>query len=154
MRTIKYITEPSETTHNRVIRNGNLEAQYGVDDFVGTPDFSRAYRSDKAFVVLDGGFVLAIVFGQIDEQDALDAAVDAGKLDGLQITQEELKEYETGEYEEVGNEFTPSRKTIIEVDGEDTEVTIEHGGWPIYDGRVTNLGNAAETFDQESLDVW
>ncbi len=154
MKIIELITSPNETTYDRVIHNGNLETQYSPDDFVGTPDFKRAYKPEKAYAILNGGFVLAIVFGETCEQDALDAAEDANKLDGLQITQEELKEYETGEYSDVGNEHTPPRKIKTEVDGEEVEATLEHGGWPVYDERVTLLGNASEPFDQESLDIW
>ncbi len=150
MKAIELITDPSETTYDRVVHNGPLSTSYTPADFVGTPDFTHAYAAQNVFVILNGGFVLAIVFGQGNEQDALDEAVDASKLDCLQITQEELKDYETGEYEDIGCVDTPPRE--IEVDG--AKAVTEHGGWPGYDERVTRLGNASECFDQELLDIW
>lgn len=77
MKTETYITSPDETTHDRTIRNGNLETQYAVSDFVNPDSFSSDARNEKAFVILNGGFVQAIVFSEhhgYTEQDALDEA--------------------------------------------------------------------------------
>jgi len=127
-------------TFERIVRNGNLNTSYSTEDFVNPTSYDPHDAKQKAYVVLNGGYVLAIVFSEYYaycEQDALDEAADSGKLDGLQITPEELKDYETGTYTDVGNEYSPDGK-----------------GWPEYDGRVVNLGNASEPFDGESLDVW
>jgi hypothetical protein len=152
MKTLTLITSPSETIHDRTIRNGNLETTYSVEDFVNADSFSSEPRNDRAWVYLDGGFVIGIVFAEYDaycEQDALDEAVDSGKLDRFQVTESELKDYETGQYTDVGAEGSPPR--IVQTD--DGPATIEHGGWPEYE-RISHLGNAGEPFDIESLDVW
>ena len=141
---------------DRTIRNGNLETSYSPEDFVNPDAFTNSEFEGKAFVFLNGGFVQAIVFAEYPaytEQDALDEAADSGKL-GDCLTQDELKEYETGEYSDVGNEHSPARKATVEIDGEETEVTIEHGGWPEYDSQVVQLGNASEPYDQEGWDIW
>lgn len=112
-------------TDARVIRNGNLETRYSSSDFVN-PD---SYDGDKAFIILDGGFVQAIVFSEYysySESDALDEAVDRGKLDGYQVTESELSDY---------------------VVGHDSE------GYPEYEG-ITHLGNASEPFDLGAFDLW
>lgn len=121
----------------RVIRNGNLETQYGADDFVNPELFEPHNEKQKAWVFLDGGFTIAIVFAEYPafcEQDALDAAVDSGKLDRFRITAEELSEYETGERVDVSNR-NPE-------------------GYPEYDEHVAYLGNAGEPHDIESLYMW
>lgn len=73
--------------------------------------------------------VLAIVFPEYyayTEQDALDEAVDAGKLDSLLISPEDLKDYQTG---------------------------TDSEGNPEYDG-IAFLGNASEPFDQQNLEMF
>lgn len=131
MKTITMITSPDETTHERIIRNGNLETTYRVSDFVNPESFNANpdRRMNKAYVVLNGGYPLAIVFSEYYsycEQDALDAAVDAGKLDGLQVDATELADYQVG---------TDSK------------------GNPEYEG-ISHLGNACEMFADENLDIW
>jgi len=141
--------------YERIIRNANLEAQYSAENFVNPSAFDNSEFDGKAYVFLNGGFVQAIVFAEYPaytESDALDEAADSGKL-GDPLTPEELKEYETGEYTDVGNEHSPKRKVKVEVEGVQTEVEI-HGGWPEYDSRVVNLGNASEPYDQEGWDLW
>lgn len=116
----------------RVIRNGNLEARYGVDDFVNPESYCSTGWTEgrqKAHVLLDGGVVLAIVFDEYykySEQDAIDEAVDCGKLDRFRVADSELKDY------------------LVAVDGE---------GNPEYEG-ISFLGNASEPFDIDSMVVW
>lgn len=47
----------------------------------------------RPFLLHDHGFTLAVVFASC-LQDAIDAAVDAGKLDRFKLTEEDLKDYE------------------------------------------------------------
>ena len=128
-----YFNDPP--VYERLVRHNNWEARYDADDFVN-PDEFRDHRRKygKAYVVLNGGTVLAIVFGCDCDQDALDAACDADKLDGLLVTEEELKDYETGNFSN-----HPDAPNGI--------------GWPEYEG-IINLGNASEPFASESLDIW
>lgn len=131
MKTITMITSPDETTHERIIRNGNLETTYRVSDFVNPESFSNTpdRRMNKAYVVLNEGYPLAIVFSEYYsycEEDALDAAVGAGKLDGLQVDATELADYQVG---------------------------TDSEGNPEYEG-ISHLGNASEMFADESLDIW
>lgn len=66
-------------------------------------------------------------------------------MDGFQCDETELKDYETGEYQDVGNPHSPLRV----VDG----VEI-HGGWPEYEG-IDYLGNASEPFALgDTFDIW
>ncbi len=60
------------------------------DDFIPT----GAYNPHKVrpFLIHDTGFVIAVVFAD-NLQDALDVAVDAGKLDGLQVSENDLADY-------------------------------------------------------------
>ncbi len=118
------------TLESNIIRNRNLEAQYSAEDFVNPESFDSHDTKQKAYVLLNGGFVIGIVFAEYlayCEQDALDEAVDRGKLDAFQVTDSELDDYQTGE---------------------DSE------GNPEYDERLYHLGNASEPFDIEALDVW
>jgi hypothetical protein len=126
----------AETDYERIVRNANLNTSYSPDDFVG--DYSSRPQDAKnpVYVVLDAGYVLAVVFGERCEEDALDAACDHHKLDSLSLNDADLKDYETGDYQDVGNEYSPDGK-----------------GWPEYEG-VINLGNAGEPFASESLDIW
>src|SRR5690242_10886372 len=115
----------------RVVRNGNLNTHYSADDFVNPAAFESHPRNwnQKAFVVLNGGFVQAIVFAEYyaySEQDVLDQAADSGKLEGLQCDETELADYKVGE---------------------------DSDGYPEYEG-IINLGNASEPFASESLDIW
>jgi hypothetical protein len=48
----------------------------------------------RPWLLHDHGFVLAVVFADC-LQDALDAAVDAGKLDGLMLSAEDHAQYES-----------------------------------------------------------
>ena len=59
-------------------------------DFIAKGDFNP--HNVRPFLIHDGGFVVAVVFAD-SLQDALDAAVDAGKLDGFQVSEENLAEY-------------------------------------------------------------
>ena len=123
----------------RVVRNRNLETSYSASDFVNPESFDSRDSSQRAWVILNAGYVQGIVFGEYKaycEQDALDECADKGKLDGLQVTPAELKDYESGDYTDVGNPHSPDSK-----------------GWPEYEG-IINLGNASEPFASESLDIW
>ena len=125
----------NDTAYERIVRNANLETSYSPDDFVGSYSSDPRNAKDPVYVVLNAGYVLAVVFGERCEQDALDAAVDANKLDSLQLTDAELKDYETGSF------------------SDDPDTAPNGIGWPEYEG-VINLGNAGEPFASESLDIW
>ncbi len=118
-------------------KSGNFDYQFSEDDVVNADSFIPAGdfnpHNVRPFILHDAGFVVAVCFADC-LQDAIDEAVDAGKLDRFQVTEEELKEYETGERTEVGSEHCPE-------------------GYPEYDGRIAHLGNASEPFDIESLDA-
>lgn len=120
-------------TLERRINRDNLETSYTADDFVNPESLdqrnARGSEKQRAWVLLDGGHCIAIVFSEYYgycEQDALDEAVDAGKLDAFQVTESELADY---------------------VVGHDSE------GNPEYEG-IVNAGNASEPFAFESLDIW
>jgi hypothetical protein len=101
------------------------EIRFSDDDVVNPEAYDSSGQYDKPYLIHDAGFTLAVVFAR-SEQDALDEAVDAGKLDHLQITEEDEDDYMTGR---------------------DSE------GNPDYDERVTFLGNAGEPFDIETLEI-
>ena len=65
-------------------------------DVVNPDDFipAKAYNPHKVrpFLLHDHTFVLAVVFAE-SLQDALDIAVDAGKLDGFQVSENDLADY-------------------------------------------------------------
>ncbi len=114
---------------DRIIRNRNLETRYAADDFVNPTSFDSHDPKQLAYVILNAGYVQAIVFAEYPaycEQDAFDEAADSGKLDGFQVTEQELADYEVGK---------------------DSE------GFPEYEG-IWNLGNASEPFAGESFDCW
>jgi hypothetical protein len=114
---------------NVIVRNANLNTSYTAADFINPGAFDPRDKSQEAFVVLNAGYVLAIVFGEYKaytEQDALHEAVDRGKLDGLECDATELADYQIG---------TDSK------------------GNPEYEG-ISWLGNASEPFANESLDIW
>ena len=121
-------------TTNRVIHYENFDFQYSADDFVNADswDFIDDFldkHTPRAWVIHNAGFVLAIVFEEypaFTDQDALDAAVDANKLDGLLVSESELDDYKTGE---------------------DSE------GNPEYEG-IVYLGNASEPFASETLEYF
>jgi hypothetical protein len=118
----------------RTIQRGNFDHMYSADCFVNPESYdfhSRTWNghNPQAYVILNAGYVAAIVFPEYyaySEQDALDEAADSGKLDFLQVTEKELADYETGK---------------------DSE------GYPEYEG-IINLGNASEPFDQQNLDYF
>jgi len=119
----------------RTIHRANFDHFYTADCFVNPDayDFFNANlwhgREARAWVILDAGYVRAIVFAEYyaySDQDALDQAVDSGKLDYLQVKDSELADYKTGE---------------------DSEGNPEYAG-------IAFLGNASEPFDQESLDMF
>lgn len=136
MKTITMIETPDETTHDRQVWNRNLNTSYSVADFINPTAYDSHDDKQRAYVVLNAGYVLAIVFAEYPaycDQDALDESADSGKLDGLRITEDELKDYEV----------TPGRQ----------DWTTGEYIWPEYEG-VINLGNAGEPFADESLDMW
>jgi hypothetical protein len=108
----------------RTLHAGNYDYPYAAEDFVNPEYYDR---KGKAYVFHDAGFVQAIVFSEYPsycEQDALDEAVDSGKLDHFQVKPEDMGDYQTGE---------------------------DSDGNPEYD-RIAYLGNAGEPFDIETLD--
>ena len=112
-----------------MIRNGNLEAQFTSADYINPESYTRDARMPSAYVVLNAGYVLGIVFPEYysySEEDALDELADRGKLDAYQVSESELADYQVGTSDE---------------------------GYPEYEGLV-HLGNASEPFDLESLDIW
>jgi len=91
----------------------------------------------------DSGFVLCVVFADC-LQDALDEAVDEGKLDRFKIDVKSLAEredYMTQDVSEMAAGF----------DADCVEYTDENGGKWWWAVEPTFLGNASEPFDIESL---
>jgi len=72
------------------------QIKFSDDDVVNPTDFiARAdYNPHKVrpFLIHDAGFTVAVVFAD-NLQDALDIAVDAGKLDAFQISEADLSDY-------------------------------------------------------------
>jgi hypothetical protein len=60
------------------------------DDYV--PASEHNPNSVRPFLIHDAGFVVAVVFASC-LSDAFDIAVDEGKLDGFQVSQEDLADY-------------------------------------------------------------
>jgi hypothetical protein len=117
----------------RIITIGHYEYRYAAEDFANLDSIDYSMFSDKrmnrAYVIHNAGTVLAIVFSEYYaycEQDALDEAVDRGKLNSLLISDSELPDYQTG---------------------------TDSEGYPEYDG-IAYLGNASEPFDQSTLDLF
>lgn len=119
----------------RTIKRGNFDHPYTAECFVNPDAYDFHHRSwngrsdAKAWVILNAGYVAAIVFAEYYaycDQDALDEAADSGKLDFLQVSDSELADYEIGK---------------------DSE------GYPEYEG-IINLGNASEPFDSQNLDFF
>lgn len=61
-----------------------------TDDFIPAGDYNP--HNVRPFLLHDHGFVIAIVFAD-NLQDALDIAVDSGKLDGFQVSENDLADY-------------------------------------------------------------
>ncbi len=124
--------------YDRTVHVNNYDIRYDAEDFVNPGSFRDHRRNfSKAWMIHVQGTVLAIVFAEYDaycDQDALDEAADSGKLDGLMVKEEDLKDYETGNFS----------------DDKDAPNGI---GWPEYEG-IINLGNASEPFDSQSLDIF
>lgn len=116
----------------RTIHRANFDHHYTADCFINADsyDSSRRGPAQQAWCIMNGGYIVAIVFAEYysyGEQDALDEAADRDKLDFLLISQDELADYETGEKSDEG--------------------------YPEYEG-IAYLGNASEPFDQENLDMF
>ena len=60
------------------------------DDYIPNGEYNP--HKVRPFLLHDHGFVIAVVFADC-LQDALDIAVDAGKLDGFQVSDVELVDY-------------------------------------------------------------
>ncbi len=72
------------------------EISFTDNDVVNPDDFIAKGGSNphkvRPWLLHDHGFVLAVVFAD-STQDALDIAVDAGKLDGFQVSESDLADY-------------------------------------------------------------
>lgn len=108
----------------------NLETSYSPEDFVNPDDYDSTDPKQKAYVVLSAGFVLGIAFAEYPaytESDALNEMADSGKLDGYQLDETELADYQVG---------------------------TDSEGNPEYEG-VANLGNAGEPFAvDDTFAIW
>ena len=60
------------------------------DDFIPVGEYNP--HNVRPFLLHDHGFVLAVIFAS-SLQDALDTAVDEGKLDGCQVSEDDLADY-------------------------------------------------------------
>lgn len=102
----------------------------------------------RPWLLHDSGFVLCVVFADC-EQEALDEAVDADKLDRFLIDVKSLAEredYMTQDVNEMAAGFDPEVPDYVDEAG---------GKWWWADDAPTPafLGNAGEPFDIESLGV-
>lgn len=116
----------------RIIRHNHYEAQYAPEDFINPDSWSRDPKLNRAFVFLNGGTIIGILFPEYynySEEDALDEAADQGVLDAFRVSGKEMLDY------------------MVTTDGSD-EVDQ-----PEYE-RLTFLGNASKPFDIESLTIW
>ncbi len=114
-----------------VVRVGNLEIKFTDDDVIDRDSFIPAgvFNPHKVrpWLLHDHGFTLCVVFASC-LQDALDIAVDEGKLDRYLI-------------DEASN--TPGTKGRLASDYPTLGTENEEG--------ITRLGSASEPFDIESL---
>jgi hypothetical protein len=88
-------------THRKETWGQSIQATYkeitfSEADVVNPDDFIPSGSSNphrvRPFLIHDHGFTLAVVFACC-LQDALDIAVDEGKLDGFQVSEAELSDY-------------------------------------------------------------
>src|ERR1700678_2986912 len=63
-------------------------------DFIAKGDYNPHHV--RPWLLNDHGFTVAVVFADC-LQDALDAAVDAGKLNGFQVSEQDLPDYGAAE---------------------------------------------------------
>ena len=108
------------------VKINNLELSFSDDDVVNPDDYDSSGYC-RPWLLHDMGFPVAVVFAS-NLQDALDIAVDSGKLDRYLI-------------EEGGN--TPGTKGQPASDYPTLGTENEEG--------ITRLGNASEPFDIETL---
>lgn len=118
-------------TVNRVIRHDNFDFKYSPDDFVnaGSADFSGNRLLNRAWVIHNQSYILAIVFADYYgycEQDALDEAADSGKLDGMLCDDSDLLDMRVDNFDEENPEY--------------------HG--------VMYLGNYGRPYASESIDMF
>lgn len=113
------------------------------DDYI--PAGESNYHNVRPFLLHDAGFVLAVVFADC-LQDAIDIAVDAGKLDRFQIQEPKT---ENGQLIAPAphDEFWDYVKEVME-DEQGWEINGKKYDW---NESVSFLGNAGEPFDIESL---
>jgi len=112
-----------------------------IDNWIPAGEYNP--HSVRPWLLHDGGFVLCVVFAS-SLQDALDEAVDEGKLDRFKIDVKSLAEredYMTQNVAEMAAGF----------DADCPEYTDENGGKWWWAVEPTFLGNASEPFDIESL---
>lgn len=76
------------------------EITFTDNDVVNPDDYIASGHSNphriRPWLLHDHGFTVAVVFADC-LQDALDAAVDAGKLDAFQVSEDDLAEYGSDE---------------------------------------------------------
>jgi hypothetical protein len=75
-----------------------------IDEFIPEGEYNP--HNIRPFLLHDHGFVLCVVFAS-HLQDALDAAVDANKLDHLQIAESEMDDYNDESLTYLGNAGEP-----------------------------------------------
>lgn len=84
------------------ITHNGFEFRFSNTDVVNPGDYSMLGTAPygwKAWLLHDEGYTVAVVFADC-EQDAIDEAVDAGKLDRWQVAPEELSDYGDTEEEQ------------------------------------------------------
>lgn len=114
-----------------------------VGDFIPRGEYNP--HNVRPWLLHDHGFALCVVFANC-LQDALDEAVDAGKLDRFQIHPEDPSErddYMTSDVAQMAAGFDADRPEFRD----DAGVAY---WWKV---EPTFLGNAGEPFDIESLDA-
>ena len=86
------------------------EITFSASDIVNPEDWIAEGEYNphnvRAFLLHDHGFAVAVAFGDC-LQDAIDAAVDEGKLDRYQISAEELDDYTEDAISYLGNACEP-----------------------------------------------
>ena len=132
-----------------IVQQGNFEISFTDEDVIGLEDihFEGDFNPHRArlWLLHDQGFTICVVEADC-LQDALDAAVDADKLDRYLINVEnesERSDYMTRDIGEIAAGFQCERPEYVDEDG--------NNWW--WSGEPSFLGNASEPFDIESLGV-
>ena len=140
------------TEAKKTVESVYKEIKFSDEDVVNPDDFIPAggYNPHKVrpFLLHDHGFVICVVFADC-LQDALDEAVDAGKLDRYQIDPTDPNDRD----DYMVKDMDPQKILIMGFDPTQPEFVGPDGSKWWWNIEPTFMGNASEPFDIEGLSV-